>query len=200
MKVFYGDDRVAAQRAIKQVLGDSYEVIDGSEIKSRDLPSIFLGGTLFAEKRAILLRDVGENKEICDKIADFLETPHRVVIFETKLDKRSNFYKALKDKAEFREFNLQVPMDVKLVFSVFETALVDGKKAVLMVEKIENTQDPYMFFGLMVSQALKRFEERGGIKEKRVLKELSKLDMQMKSTTFQPWLLVKTFLLRVSQL
>lgn len=200
MKVFYGDNRVAAQRAIKQVLGDGYEVVDGLEIKSGDLPSIFLGGTLFAEKRAILLRDVGENKEICDKIADFLETPHRVIIFETKLDKRSNFYKTLKDKVEFREFKLQAPMDAKLVFSVFETALMDGKKAVLMVEKIENTQDPYMFFGLMVSQALKRFEERGGAKEKRVLKELSKLDMQMKSTTFQPWLLVKAFLLRVSQL
>ena len=79
-------------------------------------------------------------------------------------------------------------------------AMRDGKKAVEMVEKIEKTQDPYMFLGLLTSQALKRFEWKQGEKEKRVLKELSKLDIQMKSTTFEPWLLLKSFLLQVSSL
>ena len=67
------------------------------------------------------------------------------------------------------------------------------------LEKIERTQDPYMFFGLMVSQALKKLEWRPqGTKEKRSLKELSIIDMQMKSTAVEPWMLIKSFLLRLA--
>ena len=37
-----------------------------------------------------------------------------------------------------------------------------------------------------------------GIKEKRALKELSDLDIKLKTTSFQPWLLIESFLLRLS--
>ena len=67
------------------------------------------------------------------------------------------------------------------------------------LEKIEQTQDPYMFFGLMVSQALRKLEWRPqGTKEKRVLRELATVDMQMKSTAVEPWMLIKSFLLRLA--
>jgi hypothetical protein len=96
------------------------------------------------------------------------------------------------------EFALTEAPEAREVFNILDMAWHDGKKAVLKLEKIEMNQDPYMFVGLMVTQAIKKFEYRQGSKEKRVLKELSKLDIRMKSTSMQPWSLVKSFLLQVS--
>ena len=95
---------------------------------------------------------------------------------------------------------MPVDTNVNLVFDIYKTAKRDGKKAVKMLESIENEQDPYMFLGLLVSQALKDFTMRQGTKEKRVLVELSKLDLQMKTTSMQPFSLLKSFLLQVSSL
>ena len=200
IRIFYGENRIKINAEIKKVLGEGYEVLDGAELTVADLPSILLGASLFAEKRAILIRDLGENKEVFEKITDYLDTPHEVVLFETKLDKRTATYKALKDKIEIKEFALPVDTNANLVFDIYRTAKRDGKKAVQMLEQIENEQDPYMFLGLLVSQALKDFAVRQGTKEKRVLQALSKLDIDMKSTSMQPFSLLKAFLLQVSSL
>ena len=201
IRVFYGDDRVKAMEEIRRFLGDEYEVLEGANLKLSDLPSIFQGTTLFGEERAILLRDCSENEAVWNKIADYAGTGHKIVILEMKLDKRKAGYKALqKNGIKMQEFKLLESPDKKIVFDIYDIALKDGKKAVLMCEKIENTNDPYMFVGLLISQAIKKYEWRAGNKEKRVLKELSKLDMQMKTTSMQPWTQVKSFLLRVSSL
>ena len=201
IKIFYGDDRIRAEGAIKKFLGENYEVLEGAEVQTADLPSIFRGASLFAEKRAILIKDLGENKDVLELVGGFTDTPHDVAIFESKLDKRTNFYKEIKDKVEIVEFKLIEPVDTKAVFDIFNVAKRDGARAVKMLEKIEDKQDPFMFFGLLVSQAVKDFQFRQGTKEKRVLLELSKLDMQMKSeSSIQPFSLLKSFLLQVSLL
>lgn len=200
IRVFYGDDRVAAKKAIDEVLGSGYEVVEGAEIQSGDLPSIFWGGSLLAGKRAILIRDFAENKENFTKLAEYLATPHEVVIFETKIDKRATYYKELKDKIEFREFKLPEQGDFRAVFDIYKIAKRDGKKAVEALGKIKEEQEPYRFLGLLVSQAIKDFTLRQGGKEKRALTALSKLDMDMKSTGIEPWLLIESFLLRLSSL
>ncbi|MBR2861953.1 MAG: hypothetical protein IKB97_00100 [Bacteroidaceae bacterium] len=138
--------------------------------------------------------------EFAGKIDEWLRTDAEVVIWESKLDKRLTAVKALvKAGVEVKEFKAQEPVDMKQVFDIYNIALRDGVKAVTELAKIESKQDPYMFFGLMVSQALKKLEWKpNGVKEKKVLKELSVVDMQMKSTGVDPWMLVKSFLLRVS--
>lgn len=202
LRVFLGDDRVAAGKAIESLLGANYEVFEGETLVPDDLPSIFQGTSLFCtEKRRILLKDLSENAAAWEKIGNYLETEHEVVLWEKKLDKRSVIYKQLKEAGiPIQEFVLQQKPEMKQVFNIFETALRDGKRAVQMVEKIELEQDPYMFFGLMVTQALKRFEVRPGRVERKILQELAKLDMQMKTAAMEPWLLVKGFLLRVGNL
>lgn len=200
IKIFYGDDRIRAEEAVKKFLGENYEVFEGVDMQKADLPSIFYGTTLFAEKRAILIKDLGENKEVLESVGGFSDTPHNVAIFESKLDKRTVFYKENKDKLDFVEFTRPVDMDSKLVFDIYKTAKVDGKRAVSMLERIEEKQDPFMFFGLLVSQALKDYEFRQGTKEKRALIELSKLDSLMKTSSTDPFILLKSFLLQVSLL
>ncbi len=200
LRIFYGENRLEAEKKIKALLGERYEVFEGENLELTDLPSIFQGTSLFGvEKRKILLKEVGANSAIWEKVVDYVDTEHDVVVWETKLDKRSAGYKRLKDAGvEMVEFPALKKPEMNLVFGILDTALRDGPKAVEAVEKIETDQDPYMFFGLLVTQALKKYENSGARgKEKRLLKELAKLDMQMKTTGVEPWMLVKAFLLRI---
>lgn len=201
LKVFYGEDRLAAEKVIKTQLGADYEVFEGEVLTVEMLPSIFQGATLFnAEKRRILLKDVGENAAVWEKVAGYAQTEHEVIVWENKLDKRSVGYKELKAAGvELVEFPAKKPPEANLVFNIFDTALRDGPAAVKMCSQIELTQEPYMFFGLMVTQALKKYSARQGVRERRILKQLAELDMQMKTTSIEPWTLVKSFLLRVGK-
>ena len=200
IKVFYGEDRVHAKTAIQDFLGEDYEILDGADIEINDLPSIFFGASLFSPNRSILIRDFTENKTIYSELPKFLDSPHKIVLFESKLDKRSAIYKELKDKIEFREFILPKNPNLNLVFDIYRTAKQNGPKALSMLEKVKQDEDPIMLLGLFTSQALKDFSTRQGIKEKKVLKELSKVDLQIKTTKVEPWLLVESFLLRLSSL
>lgn len=202
LRVFLGDDRVAAEKAVKSLLGANYEVFEGETLQVSDLPSIFRGTSLFnTEKRRILLKDLSENPAVWEKVGNYLTTEHEIVLWEKKIDKRSVVYKQLQaSRVEFKEFNLQPKAEMRQVFNIFDTALRDGERAVALVEQIELEQDPYMFVGLMVTQALKRFTARPGRRERQILQELGKLDMQMKTSVLEPWLLVKAFLLRVGSI
>lgn len=200
IKIFTGDDRIKAKQEITKFLGTDYEVIEGPELNPADLPSIFLGGSLFQSTRNILIRDLSTNKSVFEKLPDYLESPHQIAILELKLDKRSATYKALKDKIAIKEFKLPQDPNLKLVFDIFKTAKNDGLKSIAMLEKIKQNEDPIMFFGLLVSQALKDFTTGQGTKQKTTLKELAKVDLQMKSSSIDPWLLIESFLLRLSSL
>lgn len=200
LKVFYGGNRVGAEQAIKRELGEGYEVFDGENLGLTDLPSIFQGTSLFdTGKRKILLKNVTENSTVWEKVVDYVDTEADVIIWEMKLDKRSAGYKRLLEaKVVMREFPEVVPAESKAVFNILDLALRDGKAAVKEVEKIEMMQDPYMMFGLFVTQALKKYEYSGGAaREKKLLKKLAELDLRMKSATMEPWVLIKAFLLEI---
>ena len=198
IRVFYGDDRETILKKIKREFREGYEVFEGENLKSEDLPSIFLGISLFSKEREIVIKDLSE-AGLIEEITKYLDTPHRIVVWETKLDKRRADYKKLKESGiEITEYKLVENVGRSEVFDIFEIGLRDGRRAVKMVERIENEQDPFMFVGLLATQAIKKFEQGGGGKEKRVLRELSKLDVDMKSTALEPWMLVKLFLLKLS--
>ena len=196
--IFTGEDRIRAKQEIIKILGNDYEVIDGAEISPNDLPSIFLGQSLFATKRKILIRDLFSNKPAFEKLPEYLDTPHIIIDLETKIDKRSSAYKIISKKVAVKEFALPKNPNSSLVFDIYKIAKKDGKKAVENLEKIKNTQDPIMFFGLMVSQAVGDYSKKQGNTQKKILKELAKVDMQMKTTPTDPWLLIESFLLSLS--
>ncbi|MBR3252818.1 hypothetical protein IKF84_01975 [Candidatus Saccharibacteria bacterium] len=198
IRIFTGDDRVRAGQEIKKLLGESYEVIDCADLTIKDLTPIFKGATLFDSHRKILLRDFTTNSSIFPELPKFLDTKHDVILLETKLDKRTATYKEIKDKIEIKEFKLPQRVDFREVYNIFNVAKKDGKKAVEMLKKIESDEDPIRFTGLLVSQALKDYQKNQGTKEKQVLGDLSKLDIRLKSTKIAPWLLVESFLLKLS--
>ena len=202
LKIFTGDDRIKAGQEIVKLLGENHETIEGADLTANDLLSIFKGISLFIDQRRILIRDLLANKPVAERLTDYLDTPHLIILQELKLDKRSAIYKTLKanKNIEIKEFTLPPDPNRNLVFDIYRTAKRDGKRAITMLEQIKPSQDPIMFFGLLASQALKDYNQNQGTKEKRVLQELSKLDLQLKSTSVDPWLLIEACLLRLNQL
>ena len=204
IKAFFGEDRVKAKQEISKALGDNYEVIDCAELSEQDLPSIFLGATFFdAGGRKIMLRDFTANKAISEHFVEhfdeFKKTSHSIVMFESKLDKRSVFYKSLKDKLEFKEFSAPAVNNFSRLMDIYRAAKVDGKKAVDLLRKIEHEEEPIMFFGFIVSQAMKDFAARPGVQEKKALKTLAEIDLKMKSSSVDLWLLVESALLTMGK-
>ena len=78
--------------------------------------------------------DFFANKAIAEKLPDYLNTPHEIIILELKFDKRSAAYKTLKDQIVFREFVLPKNPHANLVFDIFQVAKTDGKKALSLLE------------------------------------------------------------------
>lgn len=199
IKIFTGDNRIKAIQEIKAILGEEYETIDATNLTPNDLLSIFEGASLFSENRKILLRDLASNTTAFSELPKYLNTKNDVILLETKLDKRSATYKEIKDKVEIKEFKLPENTNFTIVFDIYKTAKKDGKKAIKMLEQIKPNEDPIKFTGLLVSQAIKDFAQNPqGIKERKILKELAKTDLQQKTTGIDPWLLVESFLLRLS--
>lgn len=198
--IIYGNDRLRAEKEMRRILGEEYEVFDGAEIAASDLPSIFMGTTLFALERKILIKELAVVRENFEKLPEYLGTKHTVVIWEEKMDKRSTVYKKIKDVVKILEFELPEKIDRNLVFNIYDTALSNGVRAVKMLEKIETEQDPFMIVGAFAWKAIDNYRRYGSKKEERILAELSLLDIQMKSTAFSPFSLLKSFLLQVSSL
>lgn len=201
IRVFYGDDRVAARKQIDRQLGDDYEIIEGESLTVGDMPSVLLGTSLFATERKILVKDLSENKECFAMLPQFVaECPHNIVIWETKLDKRSAAYKELSKAVEFKEFKLAEDPDKKLVFDILDMAFRgDGKSAVKACEKIELTNDAFMFVGLMTTQAIKKLQYNNP-KAVKAIKILAKADMDMKTSNLEPWEAVKIALLKIGEI
>ena len=202
IKVFYGEDRIKARKAIDRLFGTDYEVIEAENLTTNDMASVFLGTSLFGEKRTILVKDLSANKECWEMVPNFVDDcSHDIVLWEAKLDKRSAAYKTLsKNKnVEFKEFAAAEDPNNKLVFDILDAAMRGDNSAVKMCEKIEQTNDPYMFMGLMVSQAIKKLQYNNA-KAAKTLKILAEADVNMKSTGIEPWTLIKMALLKIASL
>ena len=202
IKIFYGNDRQAAQLAIDRLLGKDYELVEAENITRADLDSIFRGTSLFGETRKILLKSLNENKECWELLPNYLDTTHDVIIWLATLDKRSVVYKAVEKakQVECKEFKVAEQIDCTLVFKIADEAFAGkGAKAVKMCEQIEATNDPYMTMGAIISQAMRRLEMKNS-KAARAIKILAKADMDMKSVTVDGWSIVKMALLKIGQL
>lgn len=202
LQVFYGDDRGRAQRDIKSILGDDYEIFDGANLRLADMDSIFRGTTLFAENRKILIKDLGENKDGCfETLLDYLDTSHEVIVWESKLDKRSSFAKKLTKDVRCIEYKAPPLRDRNFAFNMFDQAWQGrGKRAVEMCEEIQYEEAAYQVMGALIWKGIDKLNKDGGEKAKKTVKLLARADMDMKSSKVEAWLILKACLLEVALL
>lgn len=202
LQVFYGDDRVRAQKDIKSILGKDYEVFDGVNMHLSDMDSIFRGTTLFAENRKILIRDLGENKDGCfEALLSYKDTEHEVIVWESKLDGRSGTAKEIKKELRCVDYKLTPTRDNFFAFKIFDQAWSGrGKEAVAMCEEIRFEEAPYQLIGSFTWKAIDKLDKGGGEKARQVVKLLAEADMDMKSAKVEPWLIVEGCLLEIASL
>ena len=203
IKIFYGDDRLKISEEVRRIFGAEYEVIEGEKAEFSEILDAFLGISLISGERKILIKDLSKNtavwEKFCEKVGDFLDK-NAVIVWEEKFDKRLKVNKDLiATGVEVREFKMidVGAADAKLVFEILDAAMMNGKRAVEILEKIEKNQDPFMLVGLFATQAIKKYGVRQGVRERELLKKLAKLDMDMKSSGIEPMRLVKGFLLEL---
>ena len=83
------------------------EKVDASEITLAQLPDLLMGVSLFSSKRLVIIRDITTNATLWEKLPDWLGRVNddiHVVFIDTKPDKRTTSYKALKAAAAIYDF------------------------------------------------------------------------------------------------
>ena len=105
-----GENTYEAHHHLKQ-LEDEFdgtaERVDSVELELHQLPDLLAGVSLFSQKRLVIIRDLSENKAVWDKVPDWIDRMSddiHLVIVETKPDKRTKTYKALKKAAQVVEY------------------------------------------------------------------------------------------------
>jgi len=113
-----GENSFEIKRAledIKAAFDGTAERFDGDDMELSQFPDLLQGGTLFADKRLIIVKDLSDNKPLWDVLSDWLlrvsDDVHFVLV-EAKPDKRTKTYKDLKKYADVREFTAWGDRDV----------------------------------------------------------------------------------------
>ena len=205
--IFYGEDRLTSEKNAKTLLGDSYETIDAENLNVNDLPTLFLGTSLFdAETRKILIRGLAEKKELFSELEKYLDTPHEIVVLETEIDGKWTSLKNLKKAKNVDVVENKFKTDDKeqwLAFNIYDMSLKNPEMALAKLRENEKNEDPYAFIGAWAINAIKNLKNQPNSKKNRnIVKELAKIDNLIKTTKFSenPWALLESFILRIKSL
>lgn len=96
-----------AMAAIEATFNGAAERIDATEITLPQLPELLMGVSLFSSERLVVIKDISLNAALWEKLPDWLNRVSddiHLVFIDTKPDKRTTSYKALKSVANIHEF------------------------------------------------------------------------------------------------
>ena len=116
--VLTGDNDFERQQALQTIVAafdGGVERIDGEAIDVKSLPDLLMGGTLFAEKRLVVISQLSEQKSLWADFGDWLPrlaSDIHLVLIEPKPDKRTKTYKAIQKIAEVKEFKAWTDRDL----------------------------------------------------------------------------------------
>jgi DNA polymerase III delta subunit len=117
-------ERHEALQAIVAGFDGTAERFDGAVLELRQLPDLLMGGTLFADKRLVIISDLSSNGSLWQKLPNWLprlsDDVHLVLIDE-KPDKRTVSYKALKEIARVQEYPAWTDRDYHKAEQWFES-------------------------------------------------------------------------------
>ena len=115
-----GDNGFELKRALETIeatFDGTSEKFDGESLEVAQMPDLLQGGTLFADKRLVIINNLSENKQLWDIFSDWLSRVSddvHLVLVEPKPDKRTKTYKDLKKQADVREFTAWGDRDTSL--------------------------------------------------------------------------------------
>jgi DNA polymerase III delta subunit len=107
---FTGENTFAIQQAVKAVVetfDGIAERIDGTTLELKNIPDLLMGGTLFAEKRLVIIKDLSQNSAVWEKLPEWIDRVSNdidVILIDGKPDKRTTGYKEVKKRVILKEF------------------------------------------------------------------------------------------------
>lgn len=105
-----------ALKAIEASFNGTAERVDGTDLTLSRLPDLLMGVSLFSPERLVVISDISTNSAVWEKLPDWLARVNEdihVVFIDTKPDKRTTSYKALKAVADLKEFPAWSDRDVQ---------------------------------------------------------------------------------------
>ena len=123
---FTGDNTFEIQQATQARIAafdGAAERIDGTTLELKNIPDLLMGGTLFAEKRLVIIKDLSLNSTVWEKLPEWLDRLSddiELILIDTKPDKRTTIYKEVKKRVDIKEFPSwgerdQIPAEMWLV-------------------------------------------------------------------------------------
>lgn len=107
---FTGENTFDIQQAVKTIASKFdgvAERIDGTTLELKNIPDLLMGGTLFAEKRLVIIKDLSLNGSVWEKLPEWIDRISDdidVILIDGKPDKRTTGYKEVKKRVNLKEF------------------------------------------------------------------------------------------------
>ena len=138
--ILYGDNsyertaQLAKMKIDAEKSGFEIQKSNSDELSKSDFVSLICGVSLLSEKRFVYIRNLSENSEIWQNLAEILpriSTDVHLCLIEDKIDKRSVVYKAISKIVELYEFKNLTTRDSK---NLAEFARLFAKKQGLSLD------------------------------------------------------------------
>ena len=138
--ILYGDNsyerttQLAKMKIDAEKSGFEIQKSNSDELSKSDFVSLICGISLLSEKRFVYIRNLSENSEIWENLAEILPrilTDVHLCLVEDKIDKRSVVYKAISKIVELYEFKNLTTRDSK---NLAEFARLFAKKQGLSLD------------------------------------------------------------------
>ena len=138
--ILYGDNsyerttQLAKKKIDAEKSGFEIQKSNSDELSKSDFVSLICGVSLLSEKRFVYIRNLSENSEIWQNLAEILpriSTDVHLCLVEDKIDKRSVVYKAISKIVELYEFKNLTARDSK---NLVEFARLFAKKQGLSLD------------------------------------------------------------------
>ena len=138
--ILYGDNsyertaQLAKMKIDAEKSGFEIQKSNSDELSKSDFVNLICGVSLLSEKRFVYIRNLSENSEIWQNLAEILpriSTDVHLCLVEDKIDKRSVVYKAISKIVELYEFKNLTARDSK---NVAEFARLFAKKQGLSLD------------------------------------------------------------------
>ena len=146
--ILYGDNsyertaQLAKMKIDAEKSGFEIQKSNSDELSKSDFVSLICGVSLLSEKRFVYIRNLSENSEIWQNLAEILpriSTDVHLCLVEDKIDKRSVVYKAISKIVELYEFKNLTARDSKnlaefaRLFAKKQGLSLDNKKANFLI-------------------------------------------------------------------
>lgn len=107
---FIGENTFTIQQAVQSAITSfdgRPERIDGTTLELKNIPDLLMGGTLFAEKRLVIIKDLSQNSAVWEKFPEWIDRISDdidLILIDGKPDKRTTGFKEVKKRVELKEF------------------------------------------------------------------------------------------------